>query len=224
MVEGDVLASCLGHTSHVAAAVERAEVAGVFHVVCRVFVGPAVERHAGDNLHSGSFHVFGKGGCICQFDGVELRRGVRTCITYITEGLSHDAQDTLLNMIGIILIIGLHHVLAVVAKEHLVGNDVGANLQLHDWGHLLRVGYQRGTVATQEDRAFDDGRLGGSAHNAERHLFGIGTEGVQGLNRCLPGWHLVVEVAVNEVILQLAVVCIGIGAVAATIDATALPP
>ena len=57
----------------------------------------------------------------------------------------------------ILLAVCRDHVLAVVAKEHGVGNDVGANLQLCQIGGCSLFLLQRGTVTTHIDAAADDG-------------------------------------------------------------------
>ena len=92
----------------------------------------------------------------------------------------------------------IHHAGTIVSQEHLVGSYVGTNLQV---GCIVGAnGLQRSTVATHKDRTADDGRFRLCACHTDRDLLGIGTEVIEGSNRCLTLWNVIVEVAPDDVI------------------------
>ena len=112
-----------------------------------------------------------------------------------------------------------HHLHAVIAKEHIVGNDIGAYLQLNN--RVVQVGilYHGRTVTADIDRAANDGAVAGTlAPKTERGLFHVGAVVVQSLNRGLTSRNLVVEVSIIGIILQVGVVGICIRAVATAVD------
>ena len=224
VVEVYFLTALLGDAAHVAAAIERTEVAGVVRIALGVVPALVVKHHGGQDVQRGPLHVGLKLVCIGQGQRAELRTvGCQV-------GAQHGAQHTLVDIVVVVLRVGLHHVLTVVAEEHVLGNDVRANLQLHRRIGHIRCGSQCGTITAKVDGAFDDGgvRRAGSPH-AQRHLLGIGTVGVEGIER--GGEHFVSvrihligvvdEVPVGQlgVVRQVFIVGIGVGAVAAAIDA-----
>ena len=122
------------------------------------------------------------------------------------------------NIQYVVGVLVLDHVGTVIAEKHIVDNDVGADFQLYPRrGHTFFL-LQRGTVTAYEDTTLDDNRLLGvfSSIQTERHLLGIGTEGIQGIDR-VTAW-VVVEVLILIKRSQVSVVGIGIRAVATTID------
>ena len=73
-----------------------------------------------------------------------------------------------------------HHVRTVVAQEHIVGNDIRTNLQFNLG--IVHAGHNSSTVTTTIDTAMDNGRFVLRSYHADRHLFGIGADGIEGLN------------------------------------------
>ena len=136
----------------------------------------------------------------------------------------------------VIVVLVLNHVLAVVAEEHIVGRDVGADLQLHqrifgivgiaDFSWIFR---QSGTVAAYIDRAPDVYGLFFCSCQADGHLLGVGAEEIQGSDRlqalscsdtCFLQYLVGVVIEVHRPFnaSQSGIVGIGIRAVAAAID------
>ena len=96
---------------------------------------------------------------------------------------------------------------------------MGTNLQLDHWVNFLRG--QRSTVTTAEHRALDDGRVGLGTLQTDRHLLGIGTEGVQRVDSGAVTSGAIEEVAIGLIILVGIHIGIGVGTVTATIHITA---
>ena len=74
----------------------------------------------------------------------------------------------------------IYHLLTIVAKEHLIGNDIRTDLQFYQWLRLLRS--QRCTVTTKEDGTLDDRLLICCTFQVKRYLLGIRTEGIKALS------------------------------------------
>ena len=137
------------HTTHVTAAVERANLTGVVYVIL-VVVRLLVEDDAGAQAHGSTIHVLGKGSGVPQTHGVVIVRGVALKNGWV------------------------NHLLTVVAQEGLVSEYVGADLQFHQRVLLGRL--QRSTVTAAEDGTADDGGLVLGALQVDGNLLGIGTE------------------------------------------------
>ncbi len=113
---------------------------------------------------------------------------------------------------------GIHHILTIVTHEHPVSDDIRADLQLQKRILLVRVGYQCGTVATHIDGTTDHRSIIRLSCHTDRHLLGIRTESVQGIDggRTL----IIVIVSPNDVISKIRIIGIGIRAVTTAIDIT----
>ena len=197
-IYGDVevhrIGACVGHAAHVSAEIERAYPRVVVHIV--------VEGDGGNHRHRTALHVFCKLPRIGQVHAVVAGLGA---VDALAESCKHAA----------------HHVLAVVAQEHLVGNDVCPDVELH---RRVRLGgTQRGTVAAAVDAAADSGGMSGiGARHEDGHLFGIGTEVVQSLHRVhAAAIAVVIVVAVEQRVLEIGIVGVRVRAVAAAIDGAA---
>ena len=86
-----------------------------------------------------------------------------------------------------ISLIGLDHVLAVVAEECFVNNNMRANLNVSEVFATSTATCsgctwtQRGTVTTHIETSVNDGRMIRiRTPDEDRHLLGIGTEEVEG--------------------------------------------
>ena len=167
MGEVDGGGSRTDHATHVAATVERTEVRRVHLIVIRIALDLAVEHHAGQEVHGATIHILVKDIAIPD----KLHRVERLVAFTSRSVLSY--QDTLgchlscKHPQSISLIVGDNHVLSVVAKEHSVSNDVGADLQFSQMFFCSRFLFQRGTVATHIDAAADDGGLVGLSDKAQ---------------------------------------------------------
>ena len=105
-------------TTHVTTAKERAELGGIRYIVIRITTPGTFKQYGGLYLHGTAFHVFGKDiSVVFQFHGIEFR--VITSEVSTSQGTQHAFTMT----IGICLI-GLDHVLTVVAEEHLIDDGV----------------------------------------------------------------------------------------------------
>ena len=222
MVEVDVgVCSFALHAASVTAAVEGADVGTVGYVVVYVAVVLVlvVEDYVGDQLHGAAVHVLGEIGGIGQVNAVVLSFRVFFFVFFVIQFFPvmqfsslHGVQHAF--VVDVVTSGGIHHALAVVAEVQVLNIYPRTDAQLQC--RLRLLGLQCGAVAAEEHTALDDGRLClVAAVNAERHLLGIGTEVVESLQRSLAGWHLVVHIAIDGVILQVGIVGIGIGAVAA---------
>ena len=210
VVEVDGGQAWLYHAAAVAAAEERTEERTVVLVHTRV-VALSVKHDAGHLSHGGTVHVFGKRFRIGQVEGAEVMYALVRTDDSTGIGSQRAAHR------------GVYHELAIVAQKHVVGIGMRANLQLGHVaaGSLLQQGR---TVATHVDGTADDGLLRlAVANDAQRYLLHVGTEGVEGIDRrgSTVLRRVVVEVAPDDVVLQLRIVGIGIRAVAAAVHVAA---
>ena len=209
LVEVNLRESIANHAAHIATAIERAELAGIVFIICRIDI-LIVKYHIGNHVHGAALHVFGKDIFIGQVKG-----GVIVIAGYQIGSSRIYRQDT----VGFTV----NHVLAIVAEEHIVGRDVGADLQLHQ-GIFGVVGiadfriilFQRGTVSTDIYRTPDGDRIFFCSRQADGHLLGIGAEFIERCNGVAA--RVVVEILILSYRSQSGIVSIGIRAVAAAID------
>ena len=165
MLEVDLVFPIIVHATPVAATDQRTDIGAVWYIVGRVTTFPTVKLDGRHQRHGAALHILFKCFGFCQIHGVELR-----LVTGLVRAL-HDLQD-------IIRRLTLHHVLAIITEEHILGNDIRTDLQFHHW--LLHGGSQGRAVAADIDGTADSRRVILRSIQAERHLLGIGTELIEG--------------------------------------------
>ena len=111
---------------------------------------------------------------------------------------------------------GCHHVRTVTAQEHIIGIDVGTDLQLR-LGRTRRRTECR-TVTTTKDRTTDLYMLGLCTTQTDRNGLGMRTELIECLHRCLAVRNLIEIVTILQRAAQQLVICIRIRTVATAID------
>ena len=171
MLESDSLLAIHDHTTHITTTIERAKLGGIR------FIGSHIIKH---DLwlypHSASFHVFGKHSRICQVHGVELAgacfRESETAIRRVHVHIFSEQSQR----IG--FIIGCHHILTIVTEEHLIGDDIRANLQLSRCIFIRIIVAQCCAVTTTIDGTTNDGGLGFCTYHTDRHSLSIGAESI----------------------------------------------
>ena len=156
--EVHVVGTLIGHAAYIATAIERTHHRGVFDVVDGIDRS-SVEVQLRYQVHGGSIHIGSHFGGIPQIDTAET----------LTSILRQDICS--------------NHILTVVAQEHGVDDGIRAYLQLHHRIGLAGL-FQRSAVTTHIDCTMNNGwnRVGSTcrftARNTDRHLLGIGTEGI----------------------------------------------
>ena len=105
------------HTTHITTTKERTKLGRIRNVIEAVTILRALKDNGRFHLHGAALHVFGKDIIVCQIHRIELgiiRSDIGTCKC---------AQHTFAFAFGVSHIV-FYHVLAVVAEEHIVDDDV----------------------------------------------------------------------------------------------------
>ena len=181
------------HATSVTTAIERAYPTCIVFIGSKVTVFSIIEYNVRLQWHRHTLHIAGKHRFVGQTDSAVCLIQTQEC--------------------------WVNHLLTVVAKEHLVGNDVRAYLQLYQWLRLL--GGQRCTVTSYEDRTLDDGWVVGiSTFQVERYLLGIRTEGVEGFGRGIVTLTTEEEIAIGVITFHGFRIGIWVSAITTAIDIT----
>ena len=112
------------HAAPVTATEEGTDIGRIILVVRRVTIGQVVEHYSRLERHGSSLHV--------SLHLVSVRQ-VHLAEVVIIDTAGVHVQDFLRHVLGFRLcgwIITCHHLLTVVAQEHVVSDDVGTHLQL----------------------------------------------------------------------------------------------
>ena len=164
IVEADIDGAVDLHTTHITATVERTEIGRIRYIVFDI-----VKYYTRHDVHGHAVHVL-----------VKLRP---TITVFRIADQIHTAESLTVALrvchgLGILLEHGFRrHVHTIVTQEHLVGNDVGTDLQLGSC-FLGRIFIMQGcTVATAIEGTTDNGRFVFRSNQTDRHRLRIRSEG-----------------------------------------------
>ena len=193
-IENHLVHTLIGHTADVATTEEGTNLGGISLVISTISVFFVIHQRR-NLVQSHSLHIGGESGRLGEIQSTEI-------IIFI--------------LLQYLLI---HHLLTIVAEEHLIGHNVRTHLQFNHG--LGNIGLQCGTVSTTIDTTTDHSRMIFGSQQTDRYLLCIGTVGIKGFDWCSTPYSIsVIKVSIVRVIFPSSLVCISIGTITTTIYIT----